>query len=512
MNRSIMISLLTLYIILTTQADAEIMTNSRENDKSGVLVTTINNLEIDEEILKINFGLQNNSEDDIWILFQSDQMPHASYNADVFMMEDNHTLMIRRRLDLRTSVLGPPFDGKYVRLGPKKNQTESIVTRLPVHPISGFERNSRQGKGLEYADRLVIELGYYQGGMPDMIFKAIEKDNVKNFSFNSLNERLIARDDEVLIPHSFRKLKGESEQILRAVVSNLHIPYVEEEDLSKISNIPDLSTCTKVEIKYNPSMLEYFFPYPSLHGLLSPDEMEYLQSEKLLVIEDRNAIKTIANEVSESYAIANGIIRYRSKVDVNCYFNVKPLMSFSIYNNEVIVIEGQRLRCFKGFQSLKMLTPQIHNLSLRMLCAANLKNQWYRFCFFSKTKAKRLGDFSIEGEKIYPSPSDWCDTMLQPYHHTEFPFGISKWDEKAYICLSAGEGKCHYAMNPNCGPNSPGDMVLLFETKAGWNQHGGPELFTFDNHDPKGGCVLLNDGTVKFIRTEEELKALRWKR
>ena len=52
------------------------------------------------------------------------------------------------------------------------------------------------------------------------------------------------------------------------------------------------------------------------------------------------------------------------------------------------------------------------------------------------------------------------------------------------------------------------------------------DLFTFDNHDPKrlapivlpspqrssgGGCVLLNDGTVKFIRTEEELHALRWK-
>jgi hypothetical protein len=53
--------------------------------------------------------------------------------------------------------------------------------------------------------------------------------------------------------------------------------------------------------------------------------------------------------------------------------------------------------------------------------------------------------------------------------------------------------------------------VLLFETKDGWNQHGGPELFTFDNHDPKGGCVLLNDGSVKFIRTEEELNNLRWK-
>jgi hypothetical protein len=81
-------------------------------------------------------------------------------------------------------------------------------------------------------------------------------------------------------------------------------------------------------------------------------------------------------------------------------------------------------------------------------------------------------------------------------------------------------------MNPNCKPNSPPDMVLLFETKAGttlrssdasslrstsWNQHGCPELFTFDNHNPRGGCVLLNDGTVKFIRTEKELNQLCWK-
>ena len=58
---------------------------------------------------------------------------------------------------------------------------------------------------------------------------------------------------------------------------------------------------------------------------------------------------------------------------------------------------------------------------------------------------------------------------------------------------------------------SPPDTVLLFETKGGWNQNGGPELFTFDNHDPKGGCVLLNDATVKLIRTKEELQQLRWK-
>ena len=68
-----------------------------------------------------------------------------------------------------------------------------------------------------------------------------------------------------------------------------------------------------------------------------------------------------------------------------------------------------------------------------------------------------------------------------------------------------------YAMNSNCRDGSPDDMVFLFESRPGWNQHSGPELFTFDNHDPKGGCVLLNDGTVKFICTKEELQQLRWK-
>lgn len=82
---------------------------------------------------------------------------------------------------------------------------------------------------------------------------------------------------------------------------------------------------------------------------------------------------------------------------------------------------------------------------------------------------------------------------------------------KPYKCPSAGYGECHYAMNPNCKLESPPNMVLLFETKGGWNQQGGPELFTFNNHDPRGGCVLLNDGTVKFIRTTEELQQLRWK-
>jgi hypothetical protein len=88
--------------------------------------------------------------------------------------------------------------------------------------------------------------------------------------------------------------------------------------------------------------------------------------------------------------------------------------------------------------------------------------------------------------------------------HAQFNEGnLSRQDQ--------GSWKADYAMNSNCTDGSSDDMVFLFESQPGWNQHGGPELFTFDNHEPQGGCVLLNDGTVKFIRTQEELQALRWK-
>jgi hypothetical protein len=165
---------------------------------------------------------------------------------------------------------------------------------------------------------------------------------------------------------------------------------------------------------------------------------------------------------------------------------------------------------FEGFPSLKKLTPQIQAIDLRTRCAANLKNQWYRLRFHNLLEALRQNDPSIRNKTLYPTPSGWCDDILRPY--PVFGFVASgNLNPKPHICPSAGKGKNHYAMNPNCKPDSPADMVLLFETKAGWNQHGGPELFTFDNHEPKGGCVLLNDGTVKFIRTKEELRELRWK-
>jgi len=138
-----------------------------------------------------------------------------------------------------------------------------------------------------------------------------------------------------------------------------------------------------------------------------------------------------------------------------------------------------------GWYFIILALGRMRKKAHHVLCIANLK---------------RLGSvmhiYSNENDGKYPIVDKWCD-LLKEYV-----------PEKVFVCPSAGEGRCHYAINPNCEPNSPGDIVLLFETKGGWNQFGGPELLTADNHMGKGCNVLFNDGHVEFVHPERpgELK------
>ena len=79
-----------------------------------------------------------------------------------------------------------------------------------------------------------------------------------------------------------------------------------------------------------------------------------------------------------------------------------------------------------------------------------------------------------------------------------------------YFLPSPRKGRCYYAINPDCNPDSPPNTVLLFESKVGWNQFGGPELLTTENHNGKGCGVLFNDNHAEFIRMKY-LDKLKWK-
>lgn len=110
----------------------------------------------------------------------------------------------------------------------------------------------------------------------------------------------------------------------------------------------------------------------------------------------------------------------------------------------------------------------------------------------------------------YPKAGEWCDLLLR----NDAPPPNRLLDENVFICdraLAKGDqGRCHYAINPNCNPNAPGGTVLLFETKGGWNQYGGPEIMALENHKKRGCWILFNDGRVEFIAADR-IEKLNWR-
>ena len=104
------------------------------------------------------------------------------------------------------------------------------------------------------------------------------------------------------------------------------------------------------------------------------------------------------------------------------------------------------------------------------------------------------------GSGKYFTTDEWCDMLVEKL----------KVNKDRFTCRYENRGKSDFAINPNSNWEYPSDIVLLFETKTGWNQSGGKEILSTENHNGLGCHVLFNDLTVKFIKTEN-LDKLRWK-
>jgi len=492
---------------------------------------------VEEETLKLRYQIKNDSTHDIWLCRSMHAL--AWWHFEAYLEQDGETLLVQRRLDVPMEGSGQPPTGLYVRLPRGGIRSETMSFSLAIHHrlvLAG----GRGPRPLVYARRLVLKIGYYDGDLPETVLSMLaeaEKSRPAeplsdlylaksilgrlrgSLDFTVLNEDLRARDEQVVIPWTNGQLKGE--KVLEVTIGDLRIPYSDEHYEPKP---PDLMPCTRAEIRFRNSPLEFFFPYAQQQILLNEKERQYLQSLNVLEISDPSALQALAKEISAG--MDDAFLVEPARADLICYSGNDRLISLIAYGDaSVVTDEGQVFRFLEGIPTLRKLTPQLESLQLRVQCAANLKDLWHRLRLYGiaqyaprnpKETVENLRRYGYEippsalreRKKAYPTARRWCDALVRGYR------AVCGGDDIAVLkhrCPSAGEGKSHYAMNPNCGPDSTPDMVLLFETKAGWNQHGGPERFTFDNHDPRGGLVLLNDGTVKFIRTAEELKQLRWK-
>ena len=135
-------------------------------------------------------------------------------------------------------------------------------------------------------------------------------------------------------------------------------------------------------------------------------------------------------------------------------------------------------------------------IAFRMVCAQNLSGI---------SKAMRI--YASDYNDTFPTPSKWCDLLVEHQNTSKHTFACPE-----ALMKYRSADQCNFAMNKNVeklGGNVPSNTVLLFESAPGWNQTGGPEILTTDNHQGQGCNVLFVDGHVEFVKTEY-LSNLNW--
>ncbi len=268
---------------------------------------------------------------------------------------------------------------------------------------------------------------------------------------------------------------------------------------------PDLTACTRIEVQCKAGALNYFFRDSVMQEcILNEAERESVRSYDTWAVTDQEQIKAFAYKIGQGTYAGRILGTTEIRAKIVGHSRGRWPISFSVTGGSSIIASGRRLFSYSAWCGLSLADldpPGIKPLQTRWKCAENL----YRL---------RNGLWPYAREpRPHVDPNRWCDTIVEHSRRAQWftcPSVPAATDEDDSSGQSPKTRASDYAMNSNYREGSPDDMVFLFESKPGWNQHGGPELFTFDNHDPKGGCVLLNDGTIKFIRTKEELGALRW--
>ncbi len=136
-----------------------------------------------------------------------------------------------------------------------------------------------------------------------------------------------------------------------------------------------------------------------------------------------------------------------------------------------------------------------HSHASRMPCASNL---W--------TLSNALVVYAANHQDNLPPAEKWCDVLMaEP--------GIT---HNHFICArsNAKKGQSSYTLNKhiigrNLDELSP-NTVILFESKPGWNQIGGAELLTPENHRlHPGSNVMLNNGKIRWYKTTD-FNQLNW--
>lgn len=167
--------------------------------------------DVNDRALKLRWRIMNDFEHDIWICIEI-PVYGTGYDEEVYLDDDNETLVIRRRTDVPTYVMWmfQPVS-TYIRLRAGEDWTETLLLTLPVHSARLFKPKFPE-RGIKYARRLIVEIGYYTKDLPREMWRWEPYPDP-----NTVEEVIMDYYDSA----------KEGEHVLRITVDGVLIPYEE---------------------------------------------------------------------------------------------------------------------------------------------------------------------------------------------------------------------------------------------------------------------------------------------
>ncbi len=229
------------------------------NEEEKIVTIELTKLDVNDTTLELSYKIKNNTDHEVWICDDVD-FYLTSIDFEVYLSEDEQTLLIRRRFDVPTDIeWGSWPRGHYVLLRSGQERTESLSLEVPVHSRRQFAHGLAAS---DHARRLVLEIGFYNEDLPGMIREILEMAEKLNCArlepseyrtaffiryfkgiwiahlFGGLSgfEEYTYKEgsEEITIPYTRQNLNGE--QVLRIEVDGVHIPYEEELPVADATN------------------------------------------------------------------------------------------------------------------------------------------------------------------------------------------------------------------------------------------------------------------------------------
>ena len=150
-----------------------------------------------------------------------------------------------------------------------------------------------------------------------------------------------------------------------------------------------------------------------------------------------------------------------------------------------------------------VMIPMFAAMLLPAFAAAKQKAEAINCVNNEKELALTVRMYSDNHTNQLPTAATWCDIIKD-----------NGGSEKNFKCAAANPGsRCDYAFNAKLDGMDESKVnpltVMIFESDAGWNANGGPELMIGKPRHARMFVVAFADGSVLQLR-ESQLATLRW--